>query len=133
MEPTDIQNKKAKEKYSDFEDFQDYKSSQSVKKFFTFKGFIKAIVIVFLFFILYIFGAYLIDYLLTIVSIIPSFLIILSGICIYFFDRSLKKKTNLLIKKTNDYIKLSSPLFIDILSFFSVPIILLGILLFKFK
>ncbi len=65
MEPTDIQNKKAKEKYSDFEDFQDYKSSQSVKKFFTFKGFIKAIAIVFVFIILYNIGAYLIDYLLT--------------------------------------------------------------------
>ena len=133
MEPTDIQNKKAKEKYSDFEDFQDYKSSQSVKKFFTIKGFIKAIVIVFVFIILYIIGAYLIDYLLTFISIIPSFLIILSGIGIYFFDRSLKKKTNLLIKKTSDYIKLSSPLFIDILSFFSVPIILLGIFLVLFN
>ena len=129
MEPTDIQNKKVKEKYSDFEDFQDYKSSQSVKKFFTFKGFIKAIVIVLVFFILYLIGAYLIDYLLTIISIIPSVLIILLGIGIYFLNRSLKNKPNPLIKKTNEFIKLSSPLYIDILSFFSVNIILFGIIL----
>lgn len=133
MEPTDIQNKKVKEKYSDFEDFQDYKSSQSFKKFFTLKGFIKAIAIVFVFIILYNIGVNLIDYLLTIISIIPSVLIIFSGIGIYFLNRSLKNKTNLLIKKTNEFIKLSSPLYIDILSFFSVPIILLGILLVLFN
>ena len=133
METSNIENKKIKEKYSDFEDFQDYKSSKSVKKFFTIKGILKAIAIVFMFVLVINVGLLLIDYLIPITTVIPSILILLSGIGIYFLNRSLKKKTNLFIKKTNEFIKLSSPLYIDILSFFSIIVFLFGVILVLFN
>jgi hypothetical protein len=131
MEKPEIEIKQVKEKYSNFSDFQDYKSKKSVDKFFTIKGFIKSISIVLLFFIVCVTFARLIEELDIWVKIklTPSFIILVIGIGIYFFSRSLKKNTNLLIKKTPEQIKLSSPFYFDLISFFSGLVVFMGIVL----
>lgn len=62
------------------------------------------------------------------ISIIPAIFITIIGIFFYFFERSLKKKTSLLIKESPDSIVLSSPLYIDFVSLFSGFFFLTGII-----
>ncbi|MFY7667210.1 MAG: hypothetical protein ACOVQG_00615 [Crocinitomicaceae bacterium] len=129
-----LENNNGKDKLSGFSDYVDYKASLSVNKFFTLKGFIEGLLIALIIvpFALLITMIILI-YLAVFMTFIPSLILTCAGIGMYYYDRSLKKKTSLLINESYDCIKLSSPLNVDIVSFFSGLLFFVGIILVLFS
>jgi hypothetical protein len=129
MEKTNLEIPRTKEKYSNYEDYQDYKSSQSINKFFTLKGFVKAILIFILFVVIFQISLISLVSISNSIKLLGSSLVTAIGLSLFFLERSLKKKTQLFIKKTPEYIKLSSPFYIDIVTFFSGFLFFLGSIL----
>lgn len=129
-----VENNNVKDKLSGFNNYMSYKSSLSVDKFFTIKGFTKALIIGLIILpIACVFSMIIFIYLAVFMTLIPSLMLTCTGIGLYFYDRSLKKRSSLLINESSECIRLSSPLYIDIVSFLSGLLFFVGLILVLFS
>ena len=111
-----------------YNDFDDYKLDQKNDSYFKKHGLFLGIIIgLFMFFTLPILTLIIIFTFSSFIPLLPSIIITVIGILMYFYHRSISKKNSLLIKEASDVIELSSPLFIDFLAIFSGFFISLGI------
>jgi hypothetical protein len=110
-----------------YNDYNDYKLDQENNNYFKKHGLLIGIIIgLLMFFALPFLTLVIIFIFSSFIPLLPSIIITLIGILMYFYHHSISKKNSFLIKEASDVIELSSPLYFDLLAIFSGFFILLG-------